>query len=218
MPTDLGGCCTPAAGRSCRPARLPGNERRLHAWVIGQFAREGRVGIAELRTAARRFDIDFEQAVARFAQRDLVHLDGGEIAVAYPFSGRPTPHRVWIDGRAEPVFAMCALDALGIAPMLNLAVEILSRDPLGGGEVWVRIDPGDGAWWEPEAAVVLDGHSRRGGPSFESCCGAINFFASGENALAYLLAHPELDGHAIPLPEAIEAGAAVFGDLLEEEP
>ncbi len=106
--------------------------------------------LPQLRAAAHRFDVDFERAVARFAQRDLVHLDGGEIAVAYPFSGRPTPHRVWIDGRAEPVFAMCALDALGIAPMLNLPAEILSRDPLGGGEVWVRIDPGDGAWWEPE--------------------------------------------------------------------
>ncbi len=60
---------------------------------------------------------------------------------------------------------------------------------------------------------MLDGHSRRGGPSFDSCCGAINFFSSNENALAYLLAHPELDGQSITLPEAIEAATAVFGDL-----
>jgi hypothetical protein len=43
------------------------------------------------------------------------------------------------------VEAMCAIDALGIAPMLGLPVEIYSRDPLSGGEIWVRLDPHEGA-------------------------------------------------------------------------
>jgi hypothetical protein len=32
-----------------------------------------------------------------------------------------------------------------------------------------------------------------------------------------LLAHPEVTGHAITIPDAIAAGAAIFGDLLEED-
>ena len=44
--------------------------------------------------------------------------------VAYPFSGRPTPHRVrFADG--HEVHAMCALDALGVAPMFGEQIESL---------------------------------------------------------------------------------------------
>jgi hypothetical protein len=152
------------------------------------------------------------------AAEDLVHADAGSgvVLVAYPFSATPRGHRVLIDGE-QWVEAMCAIDALGIAPMLERPIEVFSRDPVSGGEVWVRIDPGDGAWWEPEHAVVLAGSSCCGGPSFQSCCSVLNFFASGENALQYLIAHPDVIGQPISLPEAIEAGRIVFGDLLKED-
>ena len=118
-----------------------------------------------------------------------------------------------IDG-SYSVEAMCAIDALGIAPMLGLPIEITSRDPHTDREVWVRLDPGEGAWWEPETAVVLDGCVGTDGPSYRSCCGALNFFESGESALSYLVTNPDISGRAIPLPEAIELGRAIFGDLL----
>jgi len=35
--------------------------------------------------------------------------------------------------------------------------------------------------------------------------------------LRYLIAHPDIIGHAIALPEAIELGRLVFGDVLKEE-
>ena len=121
-----------------------------------------------------------------------------------------------IDG-SYYVEAMCAIDALGIAPMLGLPIEITSRDPHTDSEVWVRLDPGEGAWWEPETAVVLDGCLGTEGPSYRTCCGALNFFESGESALSYLVATPNISGRAIPLPEAIELGRAIFGDLLPRE-
>ncbi|TML83572.1 MAG: hypothetical protein E6G09_08540, partial [Actinobacteria bacterium] len=43
---------------------------------------------------------------------------------------------------------------------------------------------------------------------------ALNFFESGESALSYLVTNPDISGRAIPLPEAIELGRAIFGDLL----
>ena len=89
-------------------------------------------------------------------------------------------------------------------------IELVSTDPLTGGEIWVHLDPGDGAWWEPQTA----GSSRGGGPSFRGCCRVLNFFDSGESALRYLVAHPDVAAHAISLPEAIEAGRAIFGDVL----
>ena len=188
-----------------RTQRLSDDERLLYQWILGSFA-AGRIpGAGALAAAAARFGLDAEQALATLAREDLAHRDPatGAILVAYPFSARPRGHRVRIDGM-HWVEAMCAIDALGIAAMLERSIEILSRDPLSGGEVWVRIDPGDGAWWEPEHAVVLAGSACTSGPSYRGCCDVLNFFESGEYALQYLLAHPEISGHPITIPEANE--------------
>lgn len=45
----------------------------------------------------------------------------------------------------------------------------------------------------------------------------LKFFKADEHALPNLLAHPEVSGHTITIPEAIAAGAAIFADLLEED-
>lgn len=103
---------------------------------------------------------------ATLAEEDLVHTDAeGAISVAYPFSACPRGHRVLIDN-TRTVEAMCVIDALGIAPMLNLPIELVSHDPVSGADVWVRLYPGEGAWWEPETAVVLAGSCNSSGPSF----------------------------------------------------
>ena len=112
---------------------------------------------------------------------------------------------------------MCAIDALGIAPMLALPIEIHSRDPISGGEIHVRLRPGGDAWWEPQQVVVLTGSARCDGPNFRGCCDVLNFFERRENAERYLAENPSVSGHPISLPDAIEAGRLVFGDLLRED-
>ena len=201
-----------------RMRRLGERERALYRWLLKRFAEGSPPAPAELAVHAIDLGIDLDEAAAVFAAEDLVHLDPatGEVLVAYPFSGTPRGHRVLMDDDRW-VGAMCAIDALGIAAMLERPIEVFSRDPLSGGEVWVRIDPGDGAWWEPEQAVVLAGSACTDGPRFRSCCCLLNFFESGEHALQYLLAHSDVTGYTITLPEAIAAGAGIFGDLLKEE-
>jgi len=74
--------------------------------------------------------LELEPALATLERDDLVHLGGdGEIAVAYPFSAQPTAHRVKLANEHE-AYAMCAIDALGIAPMF----ERPDRDPLAGSD------------------------------------------------------------------------------------
>ena len=89
----------------------------------------------------------FEPALRRLAREDLVHHDPatGAILVAYPFSGRSTAHQVRFDGRE--VYAMCAIDALGIAPMLDEAVEIASFDPLSDRIEWRRRSSAPDSSW-----------------------------------------------------------------------
>lgn len=214
----LGAATIPPQRRGrARTARLGPGERGLYRWLLRRFAEGAPPARAELATAAADFGVEFEQAAAVFAAEDLVHLDpaSGAVQVVYPFSGTPRGHRVRIDG-GHWVEAMCAIDALGIAAMLARPVEVVSRDPVSGAEVRVQVDR-DGADWEPEQAVVLAGSSTGDGPSFRGCCSVLNFFESGEHARQYLLAHPEVSGHPITIPEATAAGAAIFAGLLDED-
>jgi hypothetical protein len=199
-----------------RTRRLSAAERRLFRWVLRQFAAATPPSGESTRTVAEALGLDAADAFRVLAREDLVHVDAtGRPVVAYPFSAKPRGHRVLIDGERW-VEAMCAIDALGIAPMLVLPIEIYSCDPLSCGEIWVRLDPSEGAWWEPQPAVVLAGSACGEGPSFDGCCDVLNFFERRENAERYLAENPSVPGHPISLPEAIEAGRLVFGDLLRE--
>lgn len=58
-----------------------------------------------------------------------MHLDAdGDVGVAYPFSRRPSGHLVQLD-RGPAVWAMCAIDALGIPVMTGRDAAIVSADP-----------------------------------------------------------------------------------------
>lgn len=200
-----------------RLARLSQPERGFYLWVLRQFATAVPPSADATRAAASDFDLDPEQALAMLAREDLVHTDSdGRPLVAYPFSANDRGYRVAIDG-AHEVQAMCAIDALGIAWMLDLPIEIDSRDPISGGEIHVQLDPDGAANWQPEAAVVVAGSGCCDGPSFCGCCDVLNFFETPASAERYLLEHPDVTGTLISIAEAIEAGRVVFADVLKED-
>jgi hypothetical protein len=197
-----------------RRARLSVAERELYFWILRRFATDGRPTSIEMRTAAEQLGLQSESALETLAREDLVHRGAdGEIAVAYPFSGRPTTHRVrFRDG--HDVDAMCAIDALGIAPMFGEAIEIESRDPISGDNIRARVAPDGSLEWSPESAVVVAGAIHSQGDACCGCCPVLNFFASAANAQRWLAEHPEARGDLISMQEAAAAGRAVFGDVL----
>jgi hypothetical protein len=197
-----------------RRERLTDGEREVYFWILRRFATHGRPTIAEVHEAAELLEIDAEPALETLAREDLVHRGSdGEIAVAYPFSGRSTAHRVRFPNGHE-VDAMCAIDALGVAPMFGERIEVDSRDPLRGEEIRVTVDPAGTARWSPEGAVVVAGAARAQSDSCDGCCPVLNFFASTETAERWLGDHPAVRGSVISIPEAAAAGRAVFGAVL----
>lgn len=197
-----------------RTRGLADPERALYHWVLAHFAEEGRPSGEEFR--AKADDLGFEPtAVAQtLAREDLVHLDEeGEIVVAYPFSGRPTRHRVILGG-GHQVWAMCAIDALGMAAMLGAAVEIHSSDPVTDEAIAVSVSADGSAAWEPTEVVVLTGRAADG-PSFNGCCAVLNFFSSRAAMETYLRERPDVRGRAISVPDAVAVGTAIFGQAIE---
>jgi Alkylmercury lyase len=197
-----------------RRARLTDSEREFYFWILRHFRTTGRPSDAELREAAERLGIDAEQALETLEREDLVHRGSdGEITVAYPFSGRPTAHRVRFPGGHE-VDAMCAIDALGIAPMFGEQVEIDSRDPVSGDAIRARVAADGAAEWWPRSAVVVAGARDRQSDACCGCCPGLNFFAPPVNAERWLSEHREVRGGVISMPEAAAAGRAGFGEVL----
>jgi len=202
---------------AARVRQLSPPERGFYFWILRQFAVAAPPSAHATSTAAVALDLDPGAALAVLARDDLVHANSnGQPTVAYPFSANERGHRVLIDGTHE-VQAMCAIDALGIAPMLNLPITIVAHDSISGNEIRVHVDPDLEATWQPQGAVVLAGSTCCGGPSFRGCCDVLNFFDAQENAERYLSDHPEITGRPISIPEAIEAGRIVFGDVLKED-
>ena len=57
---------------------------------------------------------------------DLIRLREGRVDIAYPFSAAPTPFVVRLPDGTDR-YTCCAIDALGIAPMLGQRVHIRAR-------------------------------------------------------------------------------------------
>ena len=198
-------------GRIAPPER---GLRAVHQAVLRSFVHTGAApGMPSLAKHAVPFEVS--QVLAELADGDFVCLDqAGQITAAYPFSAVPTRHRVQISGAAA-VFAMCAIDALGVSAMTGLPVVIESADPSTGEPVTVHVD-GATSTWDPATVVVYVGRTddRCAGPSASVCCGYINFFATGATATAWAASHPEITGGILGQARALQVGIAIFCQLL----
>ena len=205
-----------ALGRAGRGRVAPAERglRAVHQAVLRSFVHTGAApGMPRLAKRAAPFEVS--QVLAELANGDFLCLDdAGQITAAYPFSAVPTRHRVRISGEAA-VFAMCAIDAMGISAMTGRPVVIESADPCTGEPVTVHVDRATSTW-NPATAVVYVG--RTGGqcarPSASVCCGYMNFFATRAAASAWAASHPEISGGILGQARALQTGIGIFGQLL----
>ena len=184
---------------------------------------------AGLEEAAAPYGVSGQEVMRQLHAADFLRLDaGGAISAAYPFSPAPTPHLVTISGGPQ-VYAMCAIDALGIAAMLGKTVTISSSEPGTGAPVTVTVPAAGGAAvWEPGTAVVFYGQQETAcgtcppgagavvlPAAADTCCRAINFFTAKASAAAWARTHPEITGKILKQRKAWQAGVSTFGSLLQ---
>jgi Alkylmercury lyase len=202
------------AGRG-RIATAERGLRTVHQAVLRSFVHTGSApDMPSLARHAAPYEVS--QVLAELADGDFLFLDpAGQVTAAYPFSAVPTGHRVQISGAAA-VFAMCAIDALGISAMTGRPAVIESTDPYTGEAVSVNVD-GATSTWNPVTAVVYVGRTagQCAGPSASVCCGTMNFFATQAAALAWAASHPEITGGILGQARALQTGIGIFGQLLQ---
>ncbi|HEY5719144.1 MAG TPA: organomercurial lyase, partial [Gammaproteobacteria bacterium] len=118
---------------AARQRALPDAWRAAHRAILADWAASGHPPARETLAALPGID-DVDALLARLASDDMLVLDAdGEIAGAYPFSGEATPHRVAL-GEVR-VHAMCAVDALAMAPLLGTHAQVDSACAASGRAV-----------------------------------------------------------------------------------
>jgi hypothetical protein len=201
-----------AASAQERVNRLTEAERALHHAVLRGFPQfGGPPPLAWLTDQAPRVTL------TDLAAKDVIQLDPqtGAIVAAYPFSGVPTTHRVTVNGGAT-VYAMCAIDALGIPFMLGVDATVRSEDPMTGDTIRIEVRNGQ-ATWEPAMACMFAGCVDGAGPIAQTLCPMVNFFSSPASAEAYAAAHPDVRGNILYQAAAVRSGQRTFGAMLTGE-
>jgi len=201
-----------------RGARLTTEEECVRHRVLEGFATGATVSVTTLAERSRIAPTHIRETLRRLAAADLLVLDGtGEtVLAAYPFSSIPTPHRVHLSGRE--VFALCAVDALGITAMLKEDVRISSRCAHCGSPVEIQARPEQLTRHLPSEIVVWFPTSEDDCcPVAQSRCPNISFFCASDHLEAWRNVNGQPPGLVLSLLEAFEAGRAIFGSLLVEK-
>jgi mercuric reductase len=149
------------------------------------------------------------------ATNTLVVLDakGGEVVGAYPVTMEETPHKVTVNG--NNLYAMCAVDALAVAPMFDAETMVHSSCHVTGTPVVIRqkgkqlleVSPRDvriGVLWQR----LID------------CCAHVMcrqmvFLKDEATALAWLNQDP-VSKELFTIEEAVVFGDAFFVPLLAD--
>lgn len=202
-----------------RVATLSVSARQFHRALLRAFLTLGRApSVAELQEPAHAARGSVAALLSELVLQDVIQRDtDGTIRAAYPFSGRPTAHQVHLEGR-PPLFAMCAIDALGLPFMVGQAARIVTRDPVDATliEIWIEPTTGEQVWHPEETVILADQRPKQPIIAADCCCPLINAFASRAQAAAWQHAHPEAAVRLLTQEAAIVEARTLFEHLLDE--
>lgn len=240
-PLIYGGCdCGPAAGNvTCKEYVPPGRRliKALESTVRGRVARadltpeEDETRKFILKSFAKngkppsdqqiidelgiRSTADVERTTEKLYHADILAKKDGRIISSYPFSATETRHRVRFKDGHE-VFALCAIDALGIHAMLGEDTTVISRCVECDRELRIVIEGSRIVSSIPEGIVACVNGGEACGRVSDTCCPYINFFCSDDELCQWMWTNPQFEnGERYSLDEAVEYGRNIFGDMLK---
>ena len=103
------------------------------------------------QSVATEPSVDVREAIKALDEADVVLLEDGVIQFAYPFTTGPNPFAVELPGGVIQ-YSCCAIDALGLAPMLGESIRVRSGCHHCGEPLTIDVSP-DGPRSLPEVMV-----------------------------------------------------------------
>ncbi|HYQ70892.1 MAG TPA: alkylmercury lyase family protein [Gammaproteobacteria bacterium] len=187
--------------------------RELHIAILTHFATAGQA-LSRDQVAQLLGGADVDAALARLANDDLIVLseDRLRIAGAYPFTAEERMHAVLVNGHT--IHAMCALDALAIAPMFDTATRIDSRCHVSNTPIEIRMQGEELLTAKPGVARVGIHWQGTHGCAAQSLCMEMVFLGDAEIAQRWQQQDSE-NTDLFELPDAVRFAAAYFRPLLQ---
>lgn len=197
---------------------LSAQEKAVRRYILAQYPLQGRAPtVLDISLTLSLTPDDTKSILQRLHAWDMLGLEpeSSKIRLAYPFSSVPTPHVVKFDqwSEAKPVYAPCAIDALGMVFMLHRDLSIGSSCASCAKPIAITVRDQSIVAHSPSDTVVRAGMIQDG-PAAASACPAINFFCSVGHAEQWLQSQPNAIGSVVSLGEALYIGKAIFEPLL----
>jgi hypothetical protein len=148
----------------------------------------------------------------RLDRLDVIHFDEDKnnVIAAYPFSGPGTSHVVSL-GRKEfrNVYAMCAIDALGLSFMFDCDISIKSLCFHCKKKIGIDVKDGQIIFLNPRDTVVWC-DMEYSNCAATSLCKNINFFSSEEHYEEWNKGRSKRKGYLLQIQEAFYLGKLFF--------
>ncbi|MHA2038778.1 MAG: alkylmercury lyase family protein [Promethearchaeota archaeon] len=193
---------------------LSNEENRIRYYILTQTPILGRIPlIDEIKGAFGNISNDtLSKIINHLDEVDAIHLDENKtkIEAVYPFSGPKTDHLIKF--KEEPfknVYAMCAIDALGMPFMLSSDIEINSRCFHCDDEINIEIVNYEITSIFPKNLVVW-GHMEYSCCAATSLCNNINFFSSEQHFEEWEEKVGKKKGYLLQIQEAFYLGKLFF--------
>ena len=137
-----------------RQDRLSPALKTLHKYVLYSLVQQGRPPSPE-ELAQQLGKENIKDGLQQLASDDLIVLDaaGKNPLGAYPVTMEQTPHKISVNGHA--IHAMCALDAVSVAPLFDAAVLIESACHVSQTPISINIQGSEILQVSPSAEVIV---------------------------------------------------------------
>lgn len=160
--------------------------------------------IKKLNIALRKSSPSISSVINKLEEKDLLfrRKKTKKILSIYPLSLLPTDHKVILE-KSESLFAMCAVDALGIPNMFKENAKIVSKCEGCKQEIIIQIKNGM-IISKSHPHILIWSPRKQESPQAKTCCPLVNFFCSERHLKEWGVKNPDLakKGHSILLEKA----------------
>jgi len=160
--------------------------------------------IKQLNVALKKSSPGLSRVINKLEEKDLLFRSKKtkEILSIYPLSLLPTDHQVVL-GHDKSLFAMCAVDALGIPNMFNKNAKVVSKCEECKQRIIIEIRKGE-ITSRSCPLVLIWSPRKQEAPQAKTCCPLVNFFCSAKHLREWEAKNPDLaeKGHSVQLGKA----------------
>jgi hypothetical protein len=150
--------------------------------------------VKEMQTALKKPHNEIVRILGELEKKDVLLRKRGtqKIVSIYPLSLTPTEHQIILkDGKK--LFAMCAVDALGMPIMLDKEATIVSQCKKCKQDIKIEIKNEEIARTSHPGIMIWSPRQQMA-PAAKTCCPSVNFFCCKEHLDEWTKENPSLVG------------------------